>query len=113
MGYPGKVKFPIISNYFAKCDHKGELSAVFSAIYYLKMTWMTAMSIVVHFIFSGAVQKCCAEFGQGVGQIWLYGIRCDGSEDRLEDCARDRAEWGGGNSACSHGEDVGVVCQAP
>ncbi len=38
MGYPGKVKFPIIhvSNHFAKCDHKGELSAVFSAIYYLK-----------------------------------------------------------------------------
>ena len=36
MGYPGKVKFPIISNHFAKCDHKGELSAVLSAIYYLK-----------------------------------------------------------------------------
>ncbi len=36
MGYPGKEKFPIISNHFAKCDHKGELSAVFSAIYYLK-----------------------------------------------------------------------------
>ena len=36
MGYPGKVKFPIISNHFAKCGHKGELLAVFSAIYYLK-----------------------------------------------------------------------------
>ncbi len=36
MGYPGKVKFPIISNHFAKYDHKGELSAVLSAIYYLK-----------------------------------------------------------------------------
>ncbi len=24
MGYPGKVKFPIISNHFAECDHKGE-----------------------------------------------------------------------------------------
>ncbi len=36
MGYPGKVKIPIISNHFAKCNHKGELSAVFSAIYYLK-----------------------------------------------------------------------------
>ncbi len=34
MGYPGKVKFPIISNHFAKSDHKDELSAVFSAIYY-------------------------------------------------------------------------------
>ncbi len=35
MGYPGKVIFPIISNHFAKCDHKGELPAVLSAIYYL------------------------------------------------------------------------------
>ncbi len=38
MGFPGKVKFPIVSNHFAKCGHKGELSAVFSAIYYLKIT---------------------------------------------------------------------------
>ena len=37
MGFPGKVKFPIISNHFAKCGHKGELSAVFGAIYYLKI----------------------------------------------------------------------------
>ena len=37
MGYPGKAKFPIISNHFAKCDHKGEPSAVLSAIYYLKV----------------------------------------------------------------------------
>ena len=34
MGFPGKVKCPIIPNH-AKCDHKGELKAVFSAIYYL------------------------------------------------------------------------------
>ena len=38
MGFPGKVKFPTISNLFAKCAHKGELLAVFSAIYYLKST---------------------------------------------------------------------------
>ena len=37
MGFPGKVKFPIIHNYFATCAHKGQLSAVFSAIYYLKV----------------------------------------------------------------------------
>ncbi len=47
MGFPGKVKFPIISNHFAKCGHKGELSAVFSPIYYLKQkkladtSWLT------------------------------------------------------------------------
>ncbi len=30
-------KIPHISNHFSKCDHKGELAAVFSAIYYLKV----------------------------------------------------------------------------
>ena len=38
MGYPSKAKIPIIYNHFAKCDHKSEISAVFSAIYYLKVT---------------------------------------------------------------------------
>ena len=35
-GVSRQIKIPYISNHFAKCDHKGELSAVFSAIYYLK-----------------------------------------------------------------------------
>ncbi len=44
MGFPGKLKFPIISNHFAICGHKGELSAVFSAIYYLKNEFVIAAS---------------------------------------------------------------------
>ena len=36
-GVSRQSKIPYISNNFAKCDHKGELSAVFSAIYYLKL----------------------------------------------------------------------------
>ncbi len=35
MVFPGKVKFPVISNHLARYGHKGELSAVFSDIYYL------------------------------------------------------------------------------
>ncbi len=35
-GVSRQKNFFYISNHFAKCDHKGELSAVFSAIYYLK-----------------------------------------------------------------------------
>ena len=46
MGFPGKLKFPIISNHFAKCVHKGELSAVFSAIDYLK-SYATIMIKVI------------------------------------------------------------------
>ncbi len=49
MGYPGKVKFPMISNHFAKCDHKGELSTVLSAIYYLKLkSQLNFVSLIFH-----------------------------------------------------------------
>ncbi len=34
-GVSRQSKIPYISNHFAKCGYKGELSAVFSAIYYL------------------------------------------------------------------------------
>ncbi len=44
MGYPGKVKFPNISYHFAKRDHKGEISTVFSAIYYLKYIYIVCNS---------------------------------------------------------------------
>ena len=46
MGFPGKLKFPIISNYFANCCHKGELSAVFSAIYYLNSKLHTLLRLM-------------------------------------------------------------------
>ncbi len=41
-GVSRQSKIPLISNHFAKCDHKGELSAVFSAIYYLNQTLHTS-----------------------------------------------------------------------
>ncbi len=36
-GVSRQSKIPYISNHFANCDQKAELSAVFSAIYYLKL----------------------------------------------------------------------------
>ncbi len=53
MGYPGKVKFPIISNHFAKCDHEGERSAVLSAIYYLNATFQADFLLA----YTAAMQK--------------------------------------------------------
>ena len=55
MGYPGKIKFPIISNHFGKCDHKCELSAVFSAIYYLNFPIETCMCTVLKPLYYHAV----------------------------------------------------------
>ena len=51
MGFPRKLKFPIISNDFANCGHKGELSAVFSAIYYLN-SWFKKPFILSRMVFT-------------------------------------------------------------
>ncbi len=48
MGYPGKVKFRIISYHFPKCDHKGELSAVFSTIYYLNKNYWQGQVVTIY-----------------------------------------------------------------
>ncbi len=65
MGYPGKVKFPIISNHFTKRDRKGELSAVFSSIFYLNMSFLQCL---VNLFFSGVLGLC-------YGNSWSEGGR--------------------------------------
>jgi len=52
---------------------------------------------------------CCANFGQGAGQIWMDNVACNGDEANLEDCAHNG--WGSHN--CAHGEDASVVCGEP
>ncbi|XP_029769734.1 scavenger receptor cysteine-rich domain-containing group B protein-like, partial [Terrapene carolina triunguis] len=47
-----------------------------------------------------------ARFGQGSRNIWLDVIKCTGTEAALSDCKV--RPWG--DSDCTHGEDVGVVC---
>ena len=47
-----------------------------------------------------------AQFGWGVGPIWLDDVSCTGQETDFFEC---RAKmWGIHN--CHHGEDAGVVC---
>ena len=48
-----------------------------------------------------------AEFGEGVGRIWLDNVNCVGTESMLSSCSA--RPWGSHN--CRHNEDAGVVCK--
>lgn len=50
--------------------------------------------------------RCCAEFGQGGGDILMSNLRCTVSEASLSECPFD----GWGVHQCSHEEDAGVFC---
>ena len=56
---------------------------------------------------AGAVTFPNAKYGQGIGEIYLDHVQCDGNESLLSECEND----GVGVSSCSHAEDVGVRCQ--
>uniref|UniRef100_A0A9J7X2F3 Si:dkey-21h14.10 n=1 Tax=Cyprinus carpio carpio TaxID=630221 RepID=A0A9J7X2F3_CYPCA len=47
-----------------------------------------------------------AHFGPGSGKIWMYNVRCSGSESSIFDCLNTEM----GDQDCGHSEDVGVIC---
>ncbi|XP_072048684.1 scavenger receptor cysteine-rich domain-containing protein DMBT1-like [Amphiura filiformis] len=47
-----------------------------------------------------------AQFGAGIGKIWLDDVRCLGFENGLDECHHNT--WGINN--CDHSEDAGVIC---
>ena len=49
-----------------------------------------------------------ARFGPGTGPIWMDGLQCNGTEERLDYC--DFPGWGVHN--CYHWEDASVVCSS-
>ena len=56
---------------------------------------------------TGAGARRRAAFGQGVGDIFLDNVVCDGNELRLIDCASNPLAA----HNCQHSDDAGVVCQ--
>ena len=75
MGFPGKGKFPIIFNHFAKCGHKGELSVVFSAIY---STTLKAQKRAVMLLYRNLPIRChktsLSAFISWIAWIPLYEV---------------------------------------
>ena len=55
---------------------------------------------------SAVSSPCCAEFGQGAGQIYLDNVGCTGAESNLLSCNHN----GIFSHNCRHSEDAGVVC---
>ncbi len=53
----------------------------------------------------GAIKN--AQYGSGIGHIWLDEVSCEGSEYFLQDCNRDAF----GVNDCNHHEDASVICQ--
>ena len=43
---------------------------------------------------------------EGMGQIWLDEVDCDGTENNLFECSAERI----GRHNCDHSEDAGVMC---
>lgn len=58
------------------------------------------------FFRENATVKAYAEYGNGVGSIWLDDVTCVGNETSIVNCSHN--EWG--NHDCTHAEDVGVIC---
>ena len=50
-----------------------------------------------------------ATFGAGSGPSWYSNVRCTGTEMNLSECSKSYSSFG---SACSHFQDVGVVCSS-
>ena len=56
----------------------------------------------------GAQHFTGAEFGEGSGPVFLEGIACIGTEEKLLECQQHVPL---GRHRCGHSEDAGVFCE--
>jgi len=68
-----------------------------------------AVMVVCYMLGYGHTGRYLSEpnYGAGSGTIWLYNVRCRGTEINIADCAH--SSWGS-RSNCDHGDDVSVTC---
>ena len=59
------------------------------------------------FNYGGVPIPCCDEYGEGVGDIHIHGVACDGTEKNITTCALNFNDTAG----TSHQQDVRVQCQ--
>ena len=57
-------------------------------------------------LYSGAIARGNAYFGQGNGSILLDNVHCIGNEVSIFSCSHNSI----GSHDCSHSDDAGVVC---
>jgi deleted-in-malignant-brain-tumors protein 1 len=48
-----------------------------------------------------------AYFGEGNGLVWIGNVKCNGTENRIEDCPFDSRP----QQNCGHDQDAGVICR--
>lgn len=68
---------------------------------------MSSSTSYVNILGSSTVGAANIVYGEGLGPIGLYSLRCTGNESRITDC-----QYSTPTSACSHRYDGGVRCHA-
>ena len=92
----GRVEIFLLGQWGTVCDYNWDLADA---------------TVVCHQLgFLRAVEAPrSATFGTGSGPSWYSYVGCVGTEVNLTECSKSLSSLG---SACSHSQDVGVVCSS-
>ena len=92
----GRVEIFLLGQWGTVCDYNWDLADA------------TVVCIQLGFLRAVEVPRS-ATFGTGSGPSWYSNVGCVGTEVNLTECSKSLSSLG---SACSHSQDVGVVCSS-